>query len=153
MTRAEIIEDAEMQLPAAMEGATAFEVYVFIHQNDRTIGQIKKVWLNKGIRQIRDAMDKALRRGWPYIPDEELPILPNDGLKREGSGEEPMQVKGKIDHVIEHRHTEAPIELQKRVVDMALQGFTCAQIRAETGLSAERVRKYADGRLKRGRRW
>ena len=38
MTRAEI----KMQLPAAMEGATAFEVYVFMHRDDRTIGQIKK---------------------------------------------------------------------------------------------------------------
>ena len=58
-----IPQDLEMKLPAAMEGATAFEVYVFMHQNDRTIGQIKKVWPNKGIQQIRDAMDKAMRLG------------------------------------------------------------------------------------------
>lgn len=38
MTGAEI----KMQLPAAMEGATAFEVYVFMHRDNRTIGQIKK---------------------------------------------------------------------------------------------------------------
>lgn len=38
MTMAEI----KMQLPAAMEGASAFEVYVFMHRDDRTIGQIKK---------------------------------------------------------------------------------------------------------------
>lgn len=152
MTRAEIIEAAEMQLPAAMEGASAFEVYVFIHQNDRTIAQIRQVWPGKKLSDVQAAMDKALRLGWPYIPDEELPILPKDGLRYEGSGEGSIPVNGKIDHGIEHKRTEAPIELQKRVVDMALQGFTCAQIRAETGLSAEKVYKYADGRLKRGRR-
>ena len=50
MTTAIIPQDTKLQLPAAMEGATVFEVYVFMHQNDRTIGQIKKVWPNKGIQ-------------------------------------------------------------------------------------------------------
>ena len=81
-----IPQDSDLRLPAAMEGATAFEVYVFMHQNDRTIGQIKKVWPNKGIQQIRDAMDKALRLGWPYIPAYQLPRLPNDGLRYDGGG-------------------------------------------------------------------
>lgn len=56
MTGAEITEDAEMQLPAAMEGASAFEVYVFIHQNDRTIAQIRQVWPGKKLRDVQAAM-------------------------------------------------------------------------------------------------
>lgn len=42
MTTAIIPQDTNLQLPAAMEGATAFEVYVFMHRDNRTIGQIKK---------------------------------------------------------------------------------------------------------------
>lgn len=154
MTRAEIIEAAEMQLPAAMEGASAFEVYVFMHRDDRTIGQIKKVWPNKGIQQIRDAMDKALRLGWPYIPAYQLPRLPNDGLRYDGGGLGP-ESKDKINHGVEHKPSrpEPPIAVQRRVYDMAVAGYTNKQIRAATGLSEERVRTYSDGQLKRGRRW
>ena len=149
MTTAIIPQDTKLQLPAAMEGATVFEVYVFMHQNDRTIGQIKKVWPNKGIQQIRDAMDKALRLDWPYIPAYQLPRLPNDGL---GLGPES---KDKINHGVEHKPSrpEPPIAVQRRVYDMAVAGYTNKQIRAVTGLSEERVRKYSDGQLKRGRRW
>lgn len=43
MTTAIIPQDTNLQLPAAMEGASAFEVYVFMHRDNRTIGQIKKV--------------------------------------------------------------------------------------------------------------
>ena len=154
MTTAIIPQDTKLQLPAAMEGATAFEVYVFMHQNDRTIGQIKKVWPNKGIQQIRDAMDKALRLGWPYIPAYQLPRLPNDGLRYDGGGLGP-ESKDKINHGLEHKPSrpEPPIEVQRRVYDMAVAGYTNKQIRAATGLSEERVRKYSDGQLKRGRRW
>ena len=63
MTTAIIPQDTKLQLPAAMEGATAFEVYVFMHQNDRTIGQIKQVWKGKTTDVIRLAMDLALRLG------------------------------------------------------------------------------------------
>ena len=42
MTKAITPQDINLQIPAAMEGATVFEVYVFMHRDDRTIEQIKK---------------------------------------------------------------------------------------------------------------
>lgn len=42
MTRAITPQDINLQIPAAMEGATVFEIYVFMHRDNRTIGQIKK---------------------------------------------------------------------------------------------------------------
>lgn len=154
MTKAITPQDINLQIPAAMEGASAFEVYVFMHRDNRTIGQIKKVWPNKGIQQIRDAMDKALRLGWPYIPADQLPRLPNDGLSYDGGGLGP-ESEGRINHGIKHKPSrpEPPIAVQRRVYDMAVAGYTNKQIRAATGLSEERVRKYSDGQLKRGRRW
>nr|DAI51877.1 MAG TPA: hypothetical protein [Bacteriophage sp.] len=150
MTRAEI----KMQLPAAMEGASAFEVYVFMHRDNRTIGQIKQVWKGKTTEDIRLAMDKALRLGWPYIPADQLPRLPDDGLRYDDGGLGP-QSKGRINHGIKHKPSrpEPPIAVQRRVYDMAVAGYTNKQIRAATGRSEERVRKYSDGQLKRGRRW
>lgn len=150
MTRAEI----KMQLPAAMEGASAFEVYVFMHRDNRTIGQIKQVWKGKTTEDIQLAMDKALRLGWPYIPADQLPHLPDDGLRYDDGGLGP-QSKGRINHGIKHKPSrpEPPIAVQRRVYDMAVAGYTNKQIRAATGLSEERVRKYSDGQLKRGRRW
>lgn len=91
MTRAITPQDINLQIPAAMEGATVFEIYVFMHRDNRTIGQIKKVWPNKGIQQIRDAMDKALRLGWPYIPADQLPHLPDDGLRYDDGGLGPQK--------------------------------------------------------------
>lgn len=154
MTRAITPQDINLQIPAAMEGATVFEIYVFMHRDNRTIGQIKKVWPNKGIQQIRDAMDKALRLGWPYIPADQLPHLPDDGLRYDDGGLGP-QSKGRINHGIKHKPSrpEPPIAVQRRVYDMAVAGYTNKQIREATGLSEERVRKYSDGQLKRGRRW
>lgn len=145
---------AEMQLPPEMEGATAFEVYVFMHRDNRTIGQIKQVWKGKTTEDIQLAMDKALRLGWPYIPAYQLPRLPNDGLSYDGGGLGP-ESKGKINHGVEHKPSkpEPPIAVQRRVYDMAVAGYTNKQIRAATGLSEESVRKYSDGQLKRGRRW
>ena len=66
-----------------------------------------------------------------------------------------MVSKDKINHGVEHKPSrpEPPIEVQRRVYDMAVAGYTNKQIRAATGLSEERVRKYSDGQLKRGRRW
>ena len=63
--------------------------------------------------------------------------------------------EGKINHGIEHKPSrpEPPIAVQRRVYDMAVAGYTNKQIREATGLSEERVRKYSDGQLKRGRRW
>ena len=154
MTKAITPQDINLQIPAAMEGATAFEVYVFMHQNDRTIGQIKQVWKGKTTEDIRLAMDKALRLGWPYIPAYQLPRLPDDGLRYDGGGLGP-ESKDKINHGLEHKPSkpEPPIAVQRRVYDMAVAGYTNKQIRAATGLSEERVRKYSDGQLKRGRRW
>lgn len=154
MTKAITPQDINLQIPAAMEGATVFEVYVFIHRDDRTIRQIKKVWPYKGLQQIRDAMDKALRLGWPYIPADQLPRLPDDGLRHEYEELGPRS-EGKINHGIKHKlsRPEPPIAVQRRVYDMAVAGYTNKQIREATGLSEERVRKYSDGQLKRGRRW
>lgn len=72
-------------MPAAMEGASAFEVYVFMHKEDRTIGQIRKLW-HKTTAEIQSAIDKAVTLKWPYIPQNELPKLPHDGLRREHFG-------------------------------------------------------------------
>lgn len=155
MKKAVLPEVSELALPAQMEGATAFEVYVFMHQNDRTIRQIKTVWGGKTIDDIRCAMDKASEQRWPYIPKDQLPSLPWDGLEMEsfGMGDE-ASAGVRIDHGIKHKvhANEVPLAMQRRVYEMAVQGFTTDQIRAETGLSRDRVREYSHGQLKRGRR-
>ena len=66
-------------IPEAMQGATEFEIYCWVHQCNRTIGQIRQ-YTGKTTQDIRAAIDKGCRLRWGYIPKEELPEAPCDGM-------------------------------------------------------------------------
>lgn len=72
-------------IPEAMQGATEFEIYCWVHQCNRTIGQIRR-YTGKTTQEIRAAIDKGCRLRWGYIPQEELPEMP-DGMSREAVSE------------------------------------------------------------------
>lgn len=66
-------------IPEVMQGATEFEIYCWVHQCNRTIGQIRQ-YTGKTTQDIRAAIDKGCRLRWGYIPKEELPEAPCDGM-------------------------------------------------------------------------
>lgn len=82
-------------IPEAMQGATEFEIYCWVHQRDRTIGQIRQ-YTGKTTQEIRAAIDKGCRLRWGYIPQEELPQMP-DGMSSEAVGEAPAEKIKKTD--------------------------------------------------------
>ena len=84
-----------MSIPEAMQGATELEIYCWVHQCNRTIGQIRR-YTGKTTQEIRAAIDKGCRLRWGYIPQEELPEMP-DGMHREGIGEAPTMKVKKVD--------------------------------------------------------
>lgn len=56
-----------IQVPPEMD-ATPFEYFVWKHQTDMTVGEIKQVWEGATSDAIRAAIDKGFESGWQFLP-------------------------------------------------------------------------------------
>ena len=130
-----------MNIPAAMQGASDFEIYVWVHQCDRVIGQIRQ-YTGKTTQDIRAAIDKGCRLRWGYIPNEELPQMP-DGMRREAVGEAPKEKVKKTDA----RKNRIVISSEKVANAKALlkQGKSGKQIRKDLGIGWKTLQRVLRG--------
>lgn len=128
-------------IPEAMQGATEFEIYCWVHQCNRTIGQIRQ-YTGKTTQDIRAAIDKGCRMRWGYIPQEELPQMP-DGMHREGIGEAPaMKVKkvdGRANRIV------LSVDRTNAIKSMLRQGKSQREIRRMLGVGWNTVQKVVRG--------
>ena len=128
-------------IPEVMQGATDFEIYCWVHQCNRTIGQIRK-YTGKTTQEIRAAIDKGCRLRWGYIPQEELPEMP-DGMHREDVGEAPTtkvkKVDGRANRII------LSVDKINAIKSMLRQGKSQREIRRALGVGWSTVQKIIRG--------
>lgn len=128
-------------IPEAMQGATEFEIYCWVHQCNRTIGQIRQ-YTGKTTQEIRAAIDKGCRLRWGYIPPEELPEMP-DGMHREGIGEAPPMTVKKVDG--RAKRIVLSVDKINAIKSMLRQGKSQREIRRALNVGWKTIDKIVRG--------